>query len=178
MLFAVTAFADTDEQVRTLDASELRLEAKANAELDAYLDRNGYPDVARTRPLSDRPPWADREVVLYYLDSQHEIAFTRAVILGKESIDIQRFEAPLTDEEVAALSTQPSMRTQPTDGALASLDRSAIDPTSNDPADRAEAAAFRAEQAAGRVEEAALRTENAATRAETVVEKLMAVKGR
>jgi hypothetical protein len=176
MLVAVVAFADTDGEVRTLNANELAIEANANHALDQYLERNGYPDVARTRPLADRPPWAEREVVLYYLDTRREIAFTRAIILGQENIDIQRFESMLTDEEVAALSSQPSMRTPPDDGVLASANY--VNPTSTNPADRAEAAAFRAEQAAGRVEEAAVRTENAATRAETVVEKLMAVKGR
>jgi hypothetical protein len=83
----------------------------------------------------------------------------------------------MTDEEVAALSTQPDMRTT-ADDQLASLSKDDVDFGSGDPADRAEAAAFRAEQAAGKVEEAAGRTERAADRAEAVVEKIAAAHKR
>jgi hypothetical protein len=90
-------------------------------------------------------------------------------------VGAQRLARNLTDEEVAALSSQPSMRTAD-DDRLASL--APVGDASGSPADRAEAAAFRAEQAAGKVEEAAARTERAAARAEAVVEKMVAVSRR
>ena len=185
---------------RTLSRGELRNEAKTNEELKLYLDRNGLPDVAEARPLSDKGPWDANEVALYYLDARREIAFSRAFLLGDPTVSVQRIERALTDEDVAALAAQPSLRegsggedvsvASATDGddpdagtvsadlpeveVIASLASDDIDFTSTDPADRAEAAAFRAEQAAGKVEEAAIRTERAAVRAEGVVDRMVA----
>jgi hypothetical protein len=167
---------------RLLTRPELDVEKKTNTELRTYLDRNGLPDVAEARALADKGPWDDHEVVLYYLDAKKEIAFSRAYVLGDPWVSVQRVERELTDEDVAALSAQPSLRDAPEaapagEGApvqVAALTSEDVDFSSTDPADRAEAAAFRAEQAAGRVEEAAGRTERAASRAEAVVEKMVA----
>lgn len=186
---------------RTLSRGELQNEAKTNEELKLYLDRNGLPDVAEARPLSDKGPWDANEVALYYLDARREIAFSRAFLLGDPTVSVQRIERALTDEDVAALAAQPSLREgsgggenvvvasvadgdEPDAGTasadlpevevVASLAADDIDFTSTDPADRAEAAAFRAEQAAGKVEEAAIRTERAAVRAEGVVDRMVA----
>ena len=162
--------------------SELADEADDNAALELYLERNGYPDVAEVREHLDSGEWANQTVILYYLDAHKQVAFGKAHMFV-EDVGAQRLDRNMTDEEVAALSSQPSMRT-PADNQLASLEKGAesdvasaadeVDFTSKDPADRAEAAAFRAEQAAGKVEEAAVRTERAAARAEAVVEKMIA----
>ena len=186
---------------RFLSRSELKSEAKQNGELRTFLDRNGYPDVAEVRERLDSGQWENQTVILYYLDAHKEIAFGMAHMYV-EDFGSHRFTQVMTDEEVAALSTQPNMRT-PEDDRLASASTadagnpsnasansvdltSAVagdapvpaDLASRDPADRAEAAAIRAEQAAGKVEEAAVRTENAAARAEAVVEKMVAAAKR
>src|SRR6266849_1668866 len=72
--------------------------------LGAYVARNGRPDLAESRELADRPPWDDHEVTLYYLGARKEIAFARAWILGQPTIHLERYERPLSDAEVAALS--------------------------------------------------------------------------
>jgi len=178
VLLAVAAVAGAAEP-RLLTSTDLDSEKKINTELRMYLDRNGLPDVAETRALSDKGPWDDHEVVLYYLDARKEIAFSRAYVLGDPWVSVQRVERALTDEDVAALSAQPSLRNAPEQVPagepiqVAALSSEDVDFSSTDPADRAEAAAFRAEQAAGRVEEAAVRTERAASRAEAVVEKMV-----
>jgi hypothetical protein len=166
-----------------LTRGELEDEADDNAALALYLERNGYPDVAEVREHLDSGDWANQTVILYYLEAHKQLAFGKAH-MWVEDIGAQRLDRNMTDEEVAALSSHPSMRT-PADDQLASLEKestdaelasspSEVDFTSKDPADRAEAAAFRAEQAAGKVEEAAVRTERAAARAEAVVEKMIA----
>jgi hypothetical protein len=142
-----------------LTDEELAAEATQNRALAAYLERNGPPDVAESHFLSDRPPWDDHEVTLYYLDARKEIGFARAWILGRPEIQIERYERGLTDEQVASLAS----RARPV--------RSGVLPGSG-PADRAEDAARRAEDAAGRVEAAAAAAEHAADRAETVTSKM------
>ena len=181
-----------------LTRSELTKQAKQNGELRTYMDRNGYPDVAEVRERLDSGQWENETVILYYLDAHKQVAFGMAHMYV-EDFGSHRSTQEMTDEEVAALSSQPSMRT-PADEALtkvASHDQShdleattaneaalaaeatpAGDATSKNPADRAEAAAFRAEQAANVVEEAAIRTEKAAGRAEAVVEKMYAASKR
>jgi hypothetical protein len=176
---------------RLLTRGDLDVETKANEELRMYVARNGLPDVAESRALADRGPWDDHEVVLYYLDMKKEVTFARAYMLGDPWVSIQRTDRELTDEDVAALSAQPSLRNAPeptpagepvqvaaVEPAQVTITAEDVDFTSSDPADRAEAAAFRAEQAAGRVEEAATRTERAAARAEAVVEKMAARRKR
>lgn len=153
---------------------ELRMESKQNDALRIYLDRNGYPDVAEIQERQDSGDWDNETVVLYYLDAHKEIAFGRLFMFTGQ-VGAQRLDRNLTDEEVAALASQPSMRTA-ADDRLASL--APVGDASGNPADRAEAAAFRAEQAASKVEEAAGRTERAAARAEAVVEKMIAVSRR
>ena len=158
-------------ETRFITHNELRLEAKQNDALAQYLERNGYPDVAEIRQRLDSGEWNNETVILYYLDAHKEIAYGRAHMFTGD-VGAQRLDRTLTDNEVAALSSQPSMRTEGDDrlNVLAPLPST----TSTDPADRAEAAALRAEQAADKVEEAAVRTERAAARAEAVVEKMMA----
>ena len=180
---------------RFLSRNELRAEAKQNPALKLYLERNGYPDVAEVREHLDSGEWANQTVIIYYLDAHKQLAFGKAHMFV-EDVGAQRLDRNMTDEEVAALSTQPSMRTDE-DERLASVSPSNTELTSQDsggaatssaaiaaesgsksPADRAEAAALRAEEAAGRVEEAAIRTESAATRAEDVVDKMIAAAKR
>jgi hypothetical protein len=147
---------------RQLTDEELRAEMAKNRALARYVERNGMPDVAESRFLSDRPPWDDHEVALYYLDRKTEIAFARAFLLGRPEVHTERVERPLTDEQVASLAAR-ARRREPSEAAEASVDRRL------GPDERAEAAARRAEDAAGRVELAANAAENAAERAETVV---------
>jgi hypothetical protein len=177
LALATVAAAATSEPV-FLTRSELKAQAKQNGELQTYLDRNGYPDVAEVRERLDSGQWENETVILYYFGSHKQIGFGMAHMYVQD-FGSHRFTREMTDEEVAALSSQPSMRT-PADDALNPIEKhdvaavEAADATSKNPADRAEAAAFRAEQAANVVEEAAMRTENAAARAEAVVEKMVA----
>ena len=187
LALATVAGAATSEPV-FLTRSELKAQSKQNGELRTYLDRNGYPDVAEVRERLDSGQWENETVILYYLGAHKQIGFAMAHMYV-EDFGSHRFTRELTDEEVAALSSQPSMRTA-ADDALTPIEKHDVaaveatnatsenppagDATSKNPADRAEAAAFRAEQAANMVEEAAVRTENAAARAEAVVEKMVA----
>jgi uncharacterized protein (DUF2132 family) len=172
VVLALAASAGAVES-RMLTRDQLAMEAKTSEALALCLKRNGYPDVAEMREHLDTVDWANETVVLYYLDAHKEMAFGKAHMFVAD-VGAQRLDRNMTDEEVAALSTQPSMRTV-ADDQLASLSKSDVAFGSGDPADRAEAAAFRAEQAAGKVEEAAVRTERAAARAEAVVDKMLAI---
>lgn len=142
------------ETGRELSEDDLVAEMARNRTLAAYVERNGEPDVAERHFLADRPPWDKDEVTLYYLDARKEIGFARAVILGRPEIHLVRYERPLNDAQVAALSQRARMR---------------VTPARLDPADRAEAAAQRAEDAAARVDKAADAADRAADRAEAVV---------
>jgi hypothetical protein len=142
---------------RQLDDDELQSEIGRNRALAAYVGRNGMPDVAASRFLSDQPPWDDHEVTLYYLEARKEIAFARASVLGEPSVHVIRYERALTDADIAAL--QPMVGRHHASG-------------SGDPADRAEEAARRAEAAAGRVDAAAVVADRAADRAEAIVAKM------
>jgi hypothetical protein len=181
LALATAAGAATADPV-FLTRSELTKQAKQNGELRTYLDRNGYPDVAEVRERLDSGQWENETVILYYLDAHKQIAFGMAHMYV-EDFGSHRFTQDMTDQEVAALSNMPSMRT-PADEALTKIESHdlesimAAEATSKNPADRAEAAAFRAEQAAMAVEEAAIRTEKAAGRAEAVVEKMLAAAKR
>jgi len=141
---------------RELTEEDLRAEMARNRTMAAYVARNGVPDIAESHFLSDRPPWDDHEVRLYYLDARKEIAFARAFILGRPDIQVIRNERPLTDEELAALAQRTRLRRGSGLG----------------PAERAEDAARRAEAAAGRVESAADSAEHAADRAEAMAGKM------
>jgi hypothetical protein len=155
LLSGVTVASGRGE--RDLTEDELRAEMALNRTLAAYVERNGFPDVAESRFLADRPPWDKYEVTLYYFDAHKEIAFARASILGDPDIQITRYERPLTDAQIAALSSRAHMAR-----STAGLG----------PADRAEASARRAEDAAARVEAAAATAENAADRAEAVTARM------
>ena len=141
-----------------LSAEELRTEMVRNRALAAYVHRNGEPDVAETHFLSDRGPWDDHEVTVYYFDLHKEVGFARAYILGRPEVQLERYERPLTDEQIASLASR----------ARKNAATQAVTTASLGPGDRAEAAAQRAEAAAGRVEAAADAAENAAGRAEAV----------
>jgi hypothetical protein len=153
LLGVVTARA-LDE--RELTADDLRAEMNGNQAMAAYVERNGAPDLAESRFLTDQPPWDAREVTLYYLDLRKEIAFTRAFILGQPEVHLSRYERPLTAEQMQAIESRVRARPMGLGG----------------PADRAELAARRAEDAAGRVEAAAGAAERAADRAEGVTRKM------
>ena len=154
-----------------------------NRALAAYVARNGKPDLAESRELADRPPWDDHEVTLYYLGIRKEIGFARAWILGQPTVHLERYERPLSDADVAALSKRARQR--PADkGRPASVDPAPGSPpaaagaaehaegaapraeAAAGPAERAEQAAQRAEAAASRLEAAAAEAEHAADRAE------------
>jgi len=138
---------------RELSDDELRAEMAQNRALAAYVARNGDPDVAETHFLADVPPWDDHEVTLYYLDMRKEIGFARAYILGRPDVQIQRYERPLTDQQIAALSTRAHKRPSSMGGG---------------PDERAEDAARRAEAAADRIDAAADSAERAANKAEAI----------
>ena len=176
---------------RLLTLSDLKAEASDNSELDSYMTRNGLPDVAESRVLSDRPPWDAHEVTLYYLGTRKEISFSRAIVLGKPDMAVTRYERDLSDADVAALmgvvgtaAIEPdkggdiekvaAVETTDvmSDAPEADIDVAAFD--MSDPADRAEAAALRSEQAADRVEAAADKAEMAALRAEKSFDRLAA----
>ena len=144
---------------RDLSDDELRSEMTRNRALAAYVARNGEPDVAESHSLADTPPWDDHEVTLYYLEMRKEIGFARAWILGRPEVHLERYERPLTDEQIAMLST----RVRRTHAAATGLGPDA----------RAEDAARRAENAAGKVEAAADAAEHAADRAEAMAAKMV-----
>jgi len=176
---------------RLLTLEDLKAEASDNSELDAYMSRNGLPDVAESKVLSDRPPWDAHEVTLYYLGTRKEISFSRAVVLGKPDMAVTRYERDLSDADVAALmgvvgtaGIEPDAHREIEKvAAVETTEIVVTDPAPevdlndfdlDDPADRAEAAALRAEQAADRVESAADKAETAALRAEKAFDRLAA----
>ena len=122
-----------------------------NRKLAAYIARNGCPDVAESRFLSDEPPWDEYQVTLYYFDLRKEISFARAIILGQPSVHLERYERPMTDQDIAAL--QPMSRPYCVGRAHGG---------GGGAVERAEAAAVRAERAAARVDAAAVVAERAA----------------
>ncbi len=137
-----------------LTDQELQAEMMRNRALAQYVTRNGMPDVAEARFLSDVPPWDDHEVTLYYLGLRKQISFARAWILGRPTIQITRAERPLSEDDVRALSRRVHHYAEPT-GTRS----------------RAEAAADRADAAAARVEAAAESAERAADHAEAIAGK-------
>jgi hypothetical protein len=142
---------------RELTDEELRAEMSMNREMAAYVARNGEPDLAESHSLSDTPPWDDHEVTLYYLDMRKEIGFARAWILGRPEVHVQRYERPLSDEQIAALSSRVQRPR-----SLTGLG----------PAERAEESARRAEAAAGKVEAAADAAERAADKTEAIASRM------
>ncbi|HUE29841.1 MAG TPA: hypothetical protein VMR79_03150 [Verrucomicrobiae bacterium] len=171
LLFAGVVAAHARDE-RELTNGELRAEMAKNSTLAAYVRRNGDPDVAEAHFLADEPPWDDHEVTLYYLEARKEIGFARAWILGRPEIQIRRYERPLTDEQVAALTSRVRAREQQAPAAPEAAAPAGAEQTANlSPDERAERAAARAEDAAGRVEAAADSAEHAADRAEAVAAK-------
>jgi hypothetical protein len=150
-----------------LSNDELRVEIARNRALAAYVARNGMPDLAETRFLSDEPPWDEHEVTLYYLDRRKEIGFARAFLLGRPDVQIARYQRPLTDEEAAGLAERARRRSEGDGGGARTASDRALRPD-----ERAENAAQRAEAAAERVELAAMAAERAAERTEAIVAKM------
>lgn len=151
----------TATAAQQLSEEDLQAEMRENRTLAAYVERNGLPDSADRHFLSDRPPWDDHEVVLYYLDRRFEIGFARAYVLGRPDVQISRYERAMTDAEVAAIAARPKM------AAAAGTRTAGLGPDA-----RAEDAARRAEAAAARVEAAVEPVERAAGRAEAVAAKM------
>lgn len=116
-----------------------------NAEIAAFIGRRGYPDWAEEVEVDAVPPLGPREVRLYYLRFDREVAFTDAQILGRPDVGLRLYDRRLGPEKRACIEQ----------AYLAS-----------DPARRAELAADRAVAAADRVERAADAVEDAAARAE------------
>jgi hypothetical protein len=164
-MLLVTGAVASARGERDLSDEELRAEMAANRALAAYVARNGEPDVAETRFLADTGPWDDHEVTLYYLDLRKEIGFARAWILGRPDVQITRYERPLSDEQIAALSSRARKMRSDTRGVGAGMHGLGPDA-------RAEEAARRAELAAGKVEAAADSAERAAETAEAVASKM------
>ena len=164
-----------------IDDDQLEIEMARNRALAAYVARNGKPDVAESRELADRPPWDDHEVTLYYLGMRKEIGFARAWILGRPTVHLERYERPLSDADVAALSKRarqrpadkgrpPSVDPVPGSPSAAASPAPSSPPPALGPAERAEDAAQRAEAAASRLEAAAAEAEHAADRAEAAAD--------
>jgi hypothetical protein len=109
LALATVVGAATSEPV-FMTRSELKQQAKQNGELQTYLDRNGYPDVAEVRDRLDSGQWENETVILYYLQAHKQIGFAMAHMYVQD-FGSHRFTREMTDEEVAALSSQPSMRT-------------------------------------------------------------------
>ena len=151
-----------------LTEDELRSEMAGNRTLASYVERNGTPDAAESRFLSDRPPWDDHEVTLYYLDRRLEIGFACAFILGRPEVQVTRYEREMTDAQVAAVASRQKLSRA---GGRQSK-RGARRGGTPGPAERAENAALRAENAATRVEAAVTVVERAADRAEAVASKM------
>jgi hypothetical protein len=170
----LAALAAPARAERDLTENELRDEMQHNRMLEAYIERNGMPDLATARFLADTQPWDDHEVALYYLDKRQEIGFARAYILGRPQVELERYRRPLTDEQVAALAARTRQR--PLDSPAPDL-APAPPPTPRrggalSPLERAEESARRSEDAAMRVERAADAAERAADRAEAVTESI------
>ena len=159
VLFAAVGVANARGE-RELSGDELRAELSMNRAMRAYVERNGDPDVAEAHFLADTPPWDDHEVTLYYFDMRKEVGFARAWILNSPDVQIQRYERPLTDRQIAALSTRAHKRPTTEDGPHARVD--------GGPDARAEDAARRAEAAADRIDTAADAAERAADKAEAI----------
>jgi hypothetical protein len=149
-----------------LSMDELRFAMTQHASMASYIHRNGLPDLAVSRFLADKPPWDHHEVALYYFELHKEIDFARAYILGEPTIQLERYERPLTDAEIEQL--RPRAERFHASAAPAPETVASVTP---DPASRAEAAAARAEAAAGRVESAADAADRAADHAEAVAAK-------
>jgi hypothetical protein len=162
---ALVALAMPARADRDLTENELRDEMSENRALARYIERNGMPDLASARFLSDVGPWDEHEVALYYLDKRQEIGFARASILGRPEVQLERYRRPLTDEQVASLAARA--RQQPLDAPPAAPSSGALGP-----AERSEESARRAEEAALRVERAADAAERAADRAEAVTARM------
>jgi hypothetical protein len=158
MLLAGVAVASARGE-HELTGDELRTEMARNRALRAYVARNGQPDLAEVHFLADTPPWDDHEVTLYYLDSRKEIGFARAWILGWPEVQIQRYERPLTEQQVAAIASRAHRAPAPSPS-------SGLGPDA-----RADQSAQRAEDAASRLEAAADSAEHAADRAEAIASK-------
>ena len=163
---ALVALAGPALADRDLSEDELRDEMAQNRALERYIERNGMPDLASSRFLSDVGPWEDHEVALYYLDKREEIGFARAAILGRPEVQMEKYRKPLSDEQGAALAARARQR--PLDSPPVAAPRSGA----LGPAERAEQSALRAEEAANRVERAANMAENAAARAEAVTARM------
>ncbi len=166
---AVLLLAGTSARAEhMLSEDDLRSEMAGNRALAGYVERNGTPDAAESRFLTDRPPWDEHEVVLYYLDRRLEISFARAFILGKPEVQVVRSERPMTDAQVAAMA---SRQQHPSAGGRQG-EREARPGGVRGPTERAEDAARRAEDAANRIEAAVPGVERAADRAEAVVSRM------
>ena len=189
LLLSTSGFAGVVES-QLLSAEEIRLAAKENREVADFIERNGLPELAETRRLSNRPPWDDHEITLYYLEDRLEISFSRAVVLGEPNLAVMRYERALTDADIQVLSrliaTMPTGSRQDLDfgqdvavveptgwaGAAKMLGLSTSGGGVDGAVERAESAAVRADLAAARIERSSDTTEQAAARTERVIERL------
>jgi type II secretory pathway pseudopilin PulG len=108
LLAAWSSVASAQDQ--QLDWRQLRAEMTKNRRLSAYVSRNGCPDVARARFLSDEPPWDKYQVTLDYFGLHKEISFARAVVLGETSVHLEKDEHALSDQDIATLQSMPRQK--------------------------------------------------------------------
>lgn len=130
---------------RPLGVNGLEQAMSYNPELRSLIALRGWPDWAEEVEVSSNLPLDAREVRVYYLRLNKEIAFTEAYILGRPSVGLRLDERPIP----------PAKREQIEEAYLA-----------RDPARRAERAADRAMAAAVSAERAADSVERMADSAE------------
>lgn len=118
---------------------------ETNRELRSFVALRGYPDWVEEVEVDSGLPLDTHEVRLYYLRLDHEVAFTRAFILGRPQMSLRLFERPIPAADRARIE----------EAYLA-----------KDPARRAEIAADRAMAAAEHAERAADSVERLADQAE------------
>lgn len=128
VLLAATAGAG--DQGQQLGVRELRSEMTMNRKLASYIGRNGCPDIAQARYLSDEGPWDEYQVTLTYFGLRKEISFARAHILGDPSIHLEKSERRLTDQDIAKL--EPKARRLCPPGATVPTPRTAAPPDGAD----------------------------------------------
>lgn len=177
---AVIALAHSAAAVQQMDLDRAGLKAQAtnNRALKQYLKRNGYPDVAQMRPVTDQPPWDDHEVTLYYFGMRKEISFARARILGHPDIHTTRYRRMMTDDDVRAMQSHAGkLGAEPVEPVAKEQVAKVSTPMSEctgNATERAECSAARAESVADKLDAAAEKTEQAAERTEAIAAKMTA----
>lgn len=154
--------------VDAMTAAELEAEMQRNQALSQHVKHKGYPDLAQRWTVDTDLPWDNYLVRLIYLDSEKELGFSRAYVLGRPEIGLLRYRRPLTTE-LAAETRQYLATSAPLSAAASPASGEQISVGS--PLERAEAAAGRAEHAAEMSERGAAAAEQALKSLETAATK-------